>query len=120
MSFTSRKKHRLWRQTRLLLQGAIAEAEEAIESGQTDAADADLRESFMTVYDYALAVNENAASSQDTIDRTYNALTEEIRKLDEAVKPVSKTILELYLNEAKALVEDGTVSGACRVCAEAV
>ena len=85
-----------------LLQGAIAEAEEAIESGQTDAADADLRESFMTVYDYALAVNENAASSQDTIDRTYNALTEEIRKLDEAVKPVSKTILELYLNEAKA------------------
>lgn len=94
-----------------LLQGAIAEAEEAIESGQTDAADADLRESFMTVYDYALAVNENAASSQDTIDRTYNALTEEIRKLDEAVKPVSKTILEFYLNEAKALVEDGTVSG---------
>ena len=69
------------------------------------------RESFTAVYDYALAVNENAASSQDTIDRTYNALTEEIRKLDEAVKPVSKTILELYLNEAKALVEDGTVSG---------
>lgn len=94
-----------------LLQEAIAEAEEAIESGQTDAADADLRESFMAVYDYALAVNENAASSQDTIDRTYNALTEEIRKLDEAVKPVSKTILETYLNEAKALVEDGTVSG---------
>ena len=27
------------------------------------------------------------------------------------MKPVSKTILELYLNEAKALVEDGTVSG---------
>ena len=94
-----------------LLQSAIAEAEEAIESGQADAADADLRESFMAVYDYALAVNENAASSQDTIDRTYNALTEEISKLDEAVKPVSKKILETYLNEAKALVEDGTVSG---------
>ena len=94
-----------------LLQEAIAKAVEAITGGQLDAAEEDLQESFMTVYDYALTVNENAASSQDTIDRTCSALTEEISKLDEAVKPVSKKILETYLNEAKALVEDGTVSG---------
>ena len=99
-----------------LLQEAIADAEAVIAGGQLDNLDEDVRESFMTVYDYAAAVNENPGSSQDTVDRTYNALTEELDKIADLVKPVSKKNLEFFLNQAKTLVEDGSVAG----CVESV
>lgn len=97
------------------LQNAIAQAEAAIENGEVAGAPEEIQNSFMEVYNYAVAVNENAASSQDTIDRTYKALMDELQKVS-ASQPVSKRTLEYFLNQAKGYVEDGTVAG----CIESV
>ena len=97
------------------LQEAITEAEAAIADGDVDVAGEEVRESFMAVYNYAVAVNNNEASSQDTIDRTYSALMEELQKISSS-KPVSKKTLEYFLNRAKTLVENGSVAG----CVESI
>ena len=97
------------------LQTALEDAAEAVENGSVAAAGEDVQKSFMEVYEYAVAVNENAASSQDTVDRTYAALMKELEKVS-AAQPVSKKTLEYFLDQAKGFVEDGTVAG----CVESV
>ena len=97
------------------LQAALEEAKAAIDNGSVAGTGEDVQESFMAVYDYAMAVNENPASSQDTVDRTYDALTAELQKISSS-QPVSKAILEIFLNQAKGFAADGTVAG----CVESV
>ena len=60
-----------------VLDGAAA----AIESGEVDKAIASVQKSFMETYNYAVAVNENPTSDQETIDRAWVSLMTEIHKL---------------------------------------
>ena len=94
-----------------ILQSVISYAETAIENGQVDAAIEDVQKSFMEVYEYAVTVNENPSSSQDTIDRTWNAMLTELHKLgffagdksglQEHYNLYSALDLELYIDGAE-------------------
>ena len=94
-----------------ILQSVISYAETAIENGQVDAAIEEIQKSFMEVYEYAVTVNENPSSSQDTIDRTWNAMLTELHKLgffagdksglQEHYNLYSALDLELYIDGAE-------------------
>ena len=93
-----------------ILEKVIAGAKAAIDSGEVDKAIESVRNSFMEMYNYAVAVNENPTSDQETIDRSWVALMTEIHKL--GLIAGDKTTLQEHYDYYSQLDMDRYMDGA--------
>ncbi|MEE1492278.1 MAG: glycoside hydrolase N-terminal domain-containing protein [Massilioclostridium sp.] len=93
-----------------ILSKVIDSAAAAIESGEVDNAIQSVRESFMATYNYAVAVNENPTSDQETIDRAWVSLMTEIHKL--GLIAGDKTTLQEHYDFYSALDLELYIDGA--------
>ena len=93
-----------------ILSKVIDSAAAAIESGEVDNAIQSVRESFMATYNYAVAVNDNPTSDQETIDRAWVSLMTEIHKL--GLIAGDKTTLQEHYDFYSALDLELYIDGA--------
>ncbi len=93
-----------------ILSKVIEGAAAAIESGEVDKAIQSVRESFMATYNYAVAVNDNPTSDQETIDRAWVSLMTEIHKL--GLIAGDKTTLQEHYDFYSALDLELYIDGA--------